>query len=276
VITNRRTLTYVAIALIVGAALALAVALARSDAPAASSGPTAVQTQAQGGVFGDTAGADGLASADPARQEPLLDKFTAKDPFVPLVVATPAPNPTSSSNPTSSPSPSPNPSPTPSLSARVKVNGTTYTVVKGDKVPGGSPAFTISGITSGDVTFAVIKGALKNGDSSISVNLGESVRATLESGKSYDLSVLSIGGGGSSSTNNGHTIAVLSITSSNGTAMATFEVDRKTYADKKVGDVFSTSAGEIKVIAINMDAQTVTIVLGDQSLTLRGGQVIIK
>ena len=269
-ITNRRTLTYVAIALIVGAALALAVALARSDAPAASSGPTAVQTQAQGGVLGDTAGAGGLASADPARQEPLLDKFTAKDPFVPLVVATPAPNPTSSSNPTSSPSPSPNPSP--SLSARVKVNGTTYTVVKGDKVPGGSPAFTISGITSGDVTFAVIKGTLKNGDSSISVSLGESVRATLESGKSYDLSVLSIGGGGG----NGHSIAVLSITSSNGAAMATFEVDRKTYADKKVGDVFSTSAGEIKVIAINMDAQTVTIVLGDQSLTLRGGQVIIK
>ena len=272
-ITNRRTLTYVAIALIVGAALALAVALARSDAPAASSGPTAVQTQAQGGVFGDTAGAGGLASADPARQEPLLDKFTAKDPFVPLVVATPAPNPTSSSNPTSSPSPSP----TPSLSARVKVNGTTYTVVKGDKVPGGSPAFTISGITSGDVTFAVIKGTLKNGDSSISVNLGESVRATLESGKSYDLSVLSIGGGGGGGGGgNGHTMSVLSITSSNGAAMATFEIDGKTYADKKVGDVFSTSAGEIQVIAINGDAQTVTIVLGDQTLTLRAGQIMVK
>lgn len=273
-ITNRRTLTYVAIALIVGAALALAVALARSDAPAASSGPTAVQTQAQGGVFGDTAGAGGLASADPARQEPLLDKFTAKDPFVPLVVATPAPNPTSSSNPTSSPSPTSSPTPSPSLSARVKVNGTTYTVVTGDKTPGGSPAFTISGITSGDVTFAVIDGALKNGDSSISVNLGESVRATLESGKSYDLSVLSIGGGGGGG--NGHSISVLSITSSNGAAMATFEIDGKTYADKKVGDVFSTSAGEIQVIAINGDAQTVTIVLGDQTLTLRAGQVIIK
>jgi hypothetical protein len=198
VITNRRTLTYVAIALIVGAALALAVALARSDAPAASSGPAAVQTQAQGGVLGDTAGAGAFAGADPARQEPLLDQFTAKDPFVPLTVATPAPNPTSSPNSTSSPSP--NPTPNPSLSARVKVNGT----------------------------------------------------------------------------NNGHTISVLSITGSNGTALATFEVDRKTYADKKVGDVFSTSAGEIKVIAINMDAQTVTFVLGDQSLTLRAGQVIVK
>ena len=189
-ITNRRTLTYVAIALIVGAALALAVALARSDAPAASSAPAAAQTQAQGGVLGDTTAASAIDSADPARQEPLLDQFTAKDPFVPLTVATPAPSPTSS----------PNPTPNPSLSARVKVNGT----------------------------------------------------------------------------NNGHTISVLSITGSNGTALATFEVDRKTYADKKVGDVFSTSAGEIKVIAINGDAQTVTIVLGDQTLTLRAGQVIIK
>ena len=195
-ITNRRTLTYVAIALIVGAALALAVALARSDAPVASSAPAAAQTQAQGGVLGDTTAASAIDSADPARQEPLLDQFTPKDPFVPLTVATPAPNATSSPNPTSSPSPTPNPS----LSARVKVNGT----------------------------------------------------------------------------NNGHTISVLSITGSNGTALATFEVDRKTYADKKVGDVFSTSAGEIKVIAINMDAQTVTFVLGDQSLTLRAGQVIVK
>jgi hypothetical protein len=145
--------------------------------------------------------------------------------------------------------------------------------VVGDKVPGSSPAFTISGITSGDVTFTVIDGALKNGDSSISVNLGESVSATLESGKTYELSVLSIGSGGGG---NGHTISVLSITSSNGTAMVTFEVDGKTYADKTVGDVFSTSAGEIKVIAINVDAQTVTIMLGDQTITLRAGQVVVK
>lgn len=263
-ITNRRTLTYVAIALIVGAALALAVALARSDSLATSTGSTAIQAQGVGGLLGDTSGAGAIANADPAKQEPLLDKFTAKDPFIPLAVATPTPNPTSTSNP--------------SLSAKVKVNGTTYTVVQGDKVPSSSPAFTITSITSGDVTFGVIaEGGLENGDTSITVNLGESVSATLANGKSYDLSVISIGsnsGGGSSS--NGHTISVLSITSSNGTAMATFEVDGKTYSDKKIGDVFSTSAGEIKVIAINVDAQTVTIVLGDQTLTLRAGQVVVK
>lgn len=261
-IANRRTLTYVAIALIVGAALALAVALARSDAPAAGSGAMAAQTQSQGDVLGDTTGAGAVASADPAKQEPLLDKFTAKDPFIPFAVATPTPSPTSTSNA--------------SLSARVEVNGTAYTVVNGDKVPGSSPAFTISGITSSDVTFAVIDGTLKNGDSSISVNLGESVSVTLENGKSYDLSVLSIGDSGGGSTTSGHSISVLSITSSNGTAMVTFEVDGKTYSDKQVGDVFSTSWGEIEVIAINVDAQTVTIVHGDQTLTLRAGQVVVK
>ena len=260
-IANRHTLTYVAIALIVGASLALAVALARSDAPAAGAGQTAAQTQAQGGVLGDTTGADAIAIADPAKQEPMLDKFTAKDPFIPLAVATPTPSPTSTSGTT--------------LSAKVKVDGTTYTVVQGDKVPGSSPAFTISSITSSDVTFEVIDGKLENGDSSISVNLGESVSATLESGKTYELSVLSIGGssGGGS---NGHTISVLSITSSNGTAMVTLEVDGKTYADKTVGDVISTSWGEIKIIAINVDAQTVTIMHGDQTLTLRAGQVVVK
>jgi len=262
-IASRRTLTYVAIALIVGAALALAVAVARSDAPAASSGSTAVQTQAQGWVLGGATGAAGIASADPAKHEPPLDLFTAKDPFIPLAVAT------------STPTPSPTSSAKPSLSARVEVNGSTYTVVQGDKVPSSSPAFTISEITSGDVTFAVIDGALENGKPSIAVNLGETVSATLESGKTYTLHVLSIGASGSS-TNNGHSIMVLSITSSNGTAMATFEVDGKTYSDKTVGAVFSTSAGEIKVIAINVDAQTVTIVLGDQTITLRAGQVIVK
>jgi len=261
-IANRRTLTYVAIALIVGAALALAVALSRGDAPAAGSGPAAAQTQAQGGILGDTSGAGTIASADPAKQEPLLDKFTAKDPFIPFAVATPTPTPSPTSTSQAS------------LSAQVKVNGTTYTVKQGATVPGSSPAFTISSITSGDVTFAVIDGALKNGDTSITVNLGESVSATLESGKTYELSVLSIGS--SSGGGNGHTISVLSITSSNGAAMATFEVDGKVYADKKVGDVFSTSAGEIQVIAINIDAQTVTIVLGDQTITLRAGQVIVK
>ena len=58
--------------------------------------------------------------------------------------------------------------------------------------------------------------------------------------------------------------------------MATFEVDGKTYSDKKVGDVFTTSWGEIEVLSINVGAQTVTILHGDQTLTLHAGQVVVK
>jgi hypothetical protein len=90
---------------------------------------------------------------------------------------------------------------------------------------------------------------------------------------SYDISVISIGGSGGQS---GHSITVLSVTMQNGTAMATFEVDGKTYSDKKVGDVFSTAWGEIEVLAIDVNAQTVTILHGDQTIVLHVGQVIIK
>ena len=76
-------LTYVAIALIVGAALALAVALASSGADtsgvAASGGTTA-----DSALYSDDAGTTALAAADPAKEQPLLDKFTSKDPFIPF------------------------------------------------------------------------------------------------------------------------------------------------------------------------------------------------
>ncbi len=161
------------------------------------------------------------------------------------------------------------------------MDGTSYNVMEGDKVPGGSAAaFTITGITSGDVTFKVIDGELENGDTSFTVNLGEAVRVTLEGGVSYDISVVSIGesstGGGSGGSGTSHSISVLSISSQNGVAVVTFEVDGKTYSDKKQGDVFSTSFGEIEVLSINVNAQTVTIMHGDQTLTLHAGQVIIK
>ena len=265
-IADRRTLTYVAIALIVGASLALAVALARSgpSVPASSAG-SAHQAAAMStsGVLADTTGADTVATADPARVEPMLDKFVAKNPFIPLASATAAPTPT------------PSPTSSTTLTAKVKVNGTSYTVDKDDKVPTGSPAFTIAGITTTDVSFAVINGAIENGAKSVTVNLGESVRVTLDNGKSYDLSVISIGKSGSG-TVNGHSISVLSITSSNGKSLVTLEVDGKTYADLQVGDVISTSAGDIEIISINVSAQTVTIIHGDQTIVLHAGQVIIK
>ena len=266
---NRRMLTYVIIALIVGAALALAVAVAstRSDAAGA---PNVVTEAGVAGLSSD-AGTEALAAADPAREQQLLDKFTSKDPFIPFPVpgaggtASPTPSPTSTSQPSSN------------LSAKIKVDGTSYNVVQNDQVPGGSAAeFTVTGVTSGDVTFKVIDGALENGDKSFSVNLGEAVRVTLDGGVSYDISVISIGQAGGGGSGTSHSITVLSVTSQNGTALVTIEVDGKTFSDLKQGDVISTSWGEIEIIAINVKAQTVTIRHGDQTLTLHAGQVIVK
>jgi hypothetical protein len=264
VIQNRRTLAYVIIALIVGAALALAVALApkgqttSGGSSAGTASRASAQLLAETGATGSTS-SDPL-SADPAREEPLLDKFVSKDPFIPLGVANSGTSGTSTAA---------------NLSAKIEVNGTSYSVVKGDKVPGGSPVFQVSSITSGDVTFAILKGVPEGSPTSVTVTLGETVKVPMASGQSYKLHVTSISKSGSGSTN-GHTISVLSVTEANGTAMATIEVDGKTYADKKVGAVFTTSWGEIKVIAINVSAQTVTMMHGDQTITLRAGQVVVK
>jgi hypothetical protein len=275
VIRDRRTLAYIVIAIIVGAALAFAVALSNGHDSATPTAPGQVQQAAavsQSDILGSDQGATDVAVADPARTEVVLDQFSAKDPFIPLATASPSPS--------GSATPTPSPTASTSYQARVSVNGTEYTVSTGDKVPTGSPAFKISSITSGDVTFTVIDGKLKNGDSSITVNLGESVKATLESGTSYNLSVVSIGqgsgGGSSNGSTGGHSISVLSITTSNGTAMCALEVDGKTYSDLKVGDVVKTSWGEIAIVSINVSSQTVTVMHGDQTLVLHAGQVVVK
>ncbi len=269
---NRRIVTYVVIALLVGAALALAVALASSDAGSSGAAASAGGDAAVAGIYSED-GEAALAAVDPAKEVPILDKFTSKDPFIPF------PQPGTATTPSPTPSGSTQPS---TMGAKVKVDGTSYNVMVGDKVPGGSAAaFTVSGITSSDVTFKIIDGELENGDTSFSVNLGESVRVTEKSsGVSYDIAVLAIGaastGGGSGGSSTAHSITVLSVTSQNGTALVTIEVDGKTYSDKQVGAVFVTSWGEIKVIAIDADAQTVTIMHGDQTLTLHAGQVVVK
>jgi hypothetical protein len=271
---NRRVLTSIVIALIFGAALALAVAVAssRSGAPGASA--TGAPAEAGAPALLSDTGTQSLAAADPAKEEPVLDKFTSKDPFIPL------PTPGATTTSTASPSPSPTSSPASDLSAKVKVDGTAYNVTQGDKVPGGSAAeFTITGVTTSDVTFKVIDGKLKNGDTSFSVNVGDSVKVTLESGVSYDIEVVSVGQPGSGSggtTTSSHSISVVSLSSQNGTALVTIAVDGKTYSDLKQGDVVSTSWGEIKIVAIDLNAQTVTVMHGDQTLTLAAGQVVVK
>ncbi len=53
-------------------------------------------------------------------------------------------------------------------------------------------------------------------------------------------------------------------------------VDGTTYAAKKVGDVVTTSWGQIKILGINGPAQTVTILHADVQVTLHVGQSVSK
>ena len=269
-IRNRRTLTYIAIALIVGVSLAFAVALSRTD----SSASTVSQTQVTGGTLSESVIADDALAADPARKQPSLDQFTSKDPFVPLDVA--------SNTGTTGTGGTTNTSGNTSLSAKIKVNGTAYTVSAGDKVPGSDPVFDVSAVTSSDVTFKLISGQFSDGSDTVTVAVGESVKVVnSDNDKSYTLAVTSIGsntggGGGSSTSASGHSITVLSISSQNGKAMVDIKVDGTTYSDKEQGDTFTTSWGAIKILSVNVGTQTVVMMHGDVTLTLQAGQVVVK
>lgn len=262
--TSKRTVLIVVAALVLGALAALAVGIGRDNA-ATGMGTYGTGVQADGILAEDGTTAEDEAVpavVDPAKTQPTLDKFTVKDPFVPLTQPNTGTGGTGTGTPTS---------------AKIKVNGTSYTVKVGDKVASG--VFTIASISSGSVTFQLQEGQqFDDGSSSVAVNVGESVKVTnSDDGKSYTLEVVSVGyddGGGGGT--GGHTISAVSISEQNGVAMATIEVDGKTYADKKVGDEFSTGWGDIKIIAINVGAQTVTIQHGDQTLTLHAGQVLTK
>ena len=74
----------------------------------------------------------------------------------------------------------------------------------------------------------------------------------------------------------GHAIKAVSVDTSNGVPSATLVVDGTTYAAKKVGAVFDTAWGQIKVLGINGPGQTVTILHADVQLTLRVGQSVSK
>jgi hypothetical protein len=265
--TSRRTILIVVAALVLGSVAALAVGVGR-DSAATGLGTYGSSVQADGVLADDgtTAEADATAAVavdDPAKKQPTLDKFEVKDPFIPLA----QPNTGTAGTGTGTPT-----------SAKIKINSTPYTVAVGDKVPSGSPVFTISSISSGSVTFQLPEGQqFDDGTSSVTVNVGESVKVTnSDTNKSYTLEVTSVGYGEGGGGTGGHTVSLVSINEQGGVAMATIEVDGKTYADKKEGDTFSTGWGDIKILSIDVSAQSVTIMHGDQTLTLHVGAVLTK
>jgi hypothetical protein len=222
----------------------------------------------------------GTTLLDPAKQEPILDLFTAKDPFAPLGGFSPEPTPT--------PTPTETVSPDEPLSADVTIGGIPDTVVAGDETPLDDPAFYVADVTSSGVTFELIDGqTFDDGSSSVEVAEGqEVVVTTADTGESFRISVVSLNygdddggdddGGGGGGGDDGHTVELRSINTQNGVDTATIAVDGVTYADLEVGDQVDTDWGQIKVLAIDPGAQTVTILHGDDTLVLRVGQSIEK
>lgn len=277
---SRKSVLVIAIAVALGISLAVALTAGPKGASAASAmGAYGATVASQAGVADTattTAAAATTVGVDPAKQEPVLDKFTSKDPFYDTTLGDAV-----ASTSTSTPAPTSSSQPTAPTSAKVTVNSTTYTVTKGDKVPTSNPVFTISDVTSQGVTFALISGSFDGGSSSVQVAEGGKVDVKNGATKvTYHLGVTNLiyasDSTSSSSSSTGHTVKVLSINTKNGENTATFVVDTTTYADKGVNDTFSTAAGQIKVVSIDAGSQSVAILRGDESLTLHTGQAVVK
>ena len=73
-----------------------------------------------------------------------------------------------------------------------------------------------------------------------------------------------------------HTLKVLAIGEVGGAPAVTFKVDSGVYKDRRVGDVVSSSWGQIKVMDISTSSKVVTLLQGSETLVLAVGQVIFE
>jgi hypothetical protein len=244
-------------------------------------------------------------TADPAKQQPTLDQFHSRDPFIQATAAASAAS-SGSTSPTAAPTAEATP-----VAADIKLTteaksgnvSATYNDEKvGDQIPPAGAIVQIKAITANAVTFKLLNDYTIGGDSTtdtfdVAVDSPTSVTLEKNSAKTtYIIDVLQViyssgsGSGSSSSSSSssssvssstgstlsGHTIKALSIETANGVPAATLVVDGHTYAARKVGSVISTSWGQIKVVGINGPAQTVTILHGDVQVTIRVGDTVNK
>jgi hypothetical protein len=232
-------------------------------------------------------------AADPAKQQPTLDQFTSRNPFI---QATTAPGSgstgTTGSSTTSIPA---------TVAANVRVSSPTtidlYTLRRvGDLLPPTAAVFKITAIGNDGVSFALVNGYTLNGAASAGT-IAESTTPTpllLTKGNAtvaYTVEVTWIGSAstrtsGSVKTTTGtsatthstrtvsHSIRAVAITSAGGVPSATLAVDGATLAPQTVGETISTSWGQIKVVGVNGPARTITIVHADAQVTLRVGQTV--
>ena len=61
-----------------------------------------------------------------------------------------------------------------------------------------------------------------------------------------------------------------------GAAAVTLQVDNSIYKDKRVGDVMSTSWGQIKVLDLSTASKVVTLLRDNETLTLTVGQQVYE
>jgi hypothetical protein len=238
--------------------------------------------------------------ADPAKQQPTLDQFTSRNPFVQATTA-----PGSGSTATTTPSSSPTPG-AKAMSANITVKtgsvGATYmNQVVGDKLPPAGSVFSIQSMNSSGVTFKLLNGYTVGAGTDTKTftiaQASEPTQVTLVNGSSHKIYFVTVvhistaegsagtssgstssstGSSGTTNATAGHSIKALSIETSNGVPSATITVDGTAFAARTVGQVTTTSWGQIKVIGINAPAQTVTILHADVQLTLHVGQSVSK
>ncbi len=73
-----------------------------------------------------------------------------------------------------------------------------------------------------------------------------------------------------------HLLQVLSVTTYEGGPAVTFQVDNTVYRNHRVGDVVSTSWGQIKVLEIDTVSKVVKLLHGSETLELREGQIVYE
>ena len=73
-----------------------------------------------------------------------------------------------------------------------------------------------------------------------------------------------------------HTLKVLSVAVVSNAPAVTLQVDNNVYKDKRVGDVLSTSWGQIKILDLSTTSKVVTLLHGSETVVLSAGQQIFE
>jgi len=73
-----------------------------------------------------------------------------------------------------------------------------------------------------------------------------------------------------------HSLKILSVGVVGGSPAVTFQVDNSIYKDRRVGDVVSTSWGQVKVLDLSTASKVATLLHGSETVVLAAGQLIYE